>query len=335
MDEIVDLVNFDEFPLKNMQNEIVEKEEEYKAKKRKNIWISEPSVPKSERLQKKAFEEMSDTLIHKDVVVEKKKRGRPKGMVYSFSKKKINQHIIRISTEEAFVKKIKNRSHISYLKDTPIPIIKYSVDYAYQDQCDLFDQMHIFLPEDTSKEIREMTISFLQKTRKSVPMTNESYDYLAKTLISKIYQYWIENHYKWNLDDSNTEVGEYIMEIIHQKECFSKQSLQNARLYSIPFSYFMKLYFHQLHMNPMIESYQVPSNMDEYKDLLKKIKLFFQYTGIKMKCFGMGLLFHISITSIEGPDIKYLSGGSPTKSTFIRETTIREIFGIKKIIRRY
>ena len=88
-------------------------------------------------------------------------------------------------------------------------------------------------------------------------------------------------------------------------------------------------------MNVTIESYQVPANMDEYKDLLKKIKIFYQYTGMKIRCFGMGLLFHISITAIEGPDIKYLSGGSPTQSTFIRETAVREIFDIKKIVRRY
>ena len=342
MDEIVDLVNFDgklfsknsiEVPIENKRVEEV-----YKPEKRKITWISEQSVPKSERLQKKAFEAMTSSIPKVDEIIEKKKRGRRKGVTYPVSKKRMNEpdkRLFRESTEEAFVKKIKNRSHISYLKDVTIPLLKYSPEYAYQDQSDLFDQMHICLPENTSIEIREMTVSFLQKTRNSVPMTNECYDYLAQTVVFKIYEYWIENHYKWDLDETNTEVGEYIMELIHEKECFSKQALQNARLYSIPFSYFMKIHFIYLKMNVTIESYQVPANMDEYKDLLKKIKIFYQYTGMKIRCFGMGLLFHISITSIEGPDIRYLSGGSPTQSTFIRETAVREIFDIKKIVRRY
>ena len=325
MDEIVDLVKFENY----FRREQIPVFEKPILKRKKSI--SESIIPISERLQKKAFEQIAFITKPSDVPPPRK-RGRPIGVI---SKKKDsfkNQKVVKESIEEKFVKKIKGRSHISYLKDVPVIFKKkFKCEYAYEnEEGEDFDQNHICLPENTSEEIRNMTISFLKNARNFIPMTNESYDHLAKSLIPLIYQYWIDNHLTWNLTESHPEIGMKMMEMVHENDIFSRNVLQNVKLYATPFCYFMKLYFKYLHINEKIDSYIIPLDMEGYKDLLKKIKLFFPYTGNKAKHFGSGLIFHITILTLESPSIEYCSGGAPSQPTLIRETTVREIFQIKK-----
>lgn len=268
----------------------------------------------------------------------KKKMMKEKSKVIKPPSKKILRREIHIkeSVEEKFVKRMKERSRINYLPNpsTSERHIAIKEEFAYPEKSDSFDIISLKLPRDTSEEIRDLSINLLRETRKKIQMSNQCYDYLAKNLLPKIYHFWNEKKDEFNETDSHTEMGTELMRMVHEDEHFTFHVHHNTHLYAVPFSYFMKLYFLHFHIDEKIPSYTIPPNLDHYRSLIEKMKLFFQYEGMKGKSFGIGLLFHISVIMTEGVDVRYCNGGAPTQPTLVRENMIRDVFQIKKIPRR-
>lgn len=281
--------------------------------------------------------------------LEKVKRGRkkkhhvskstsPKSKMVKTIKKEIflkDDIQVKESLEEKFLKKMKKRMRMSYLPNPSSgPHISIKEEFTYLDKPDSFDISSLKLPKNTPEEIRDLSVNLLRDTRTNIKISNKCYNYLAKNLLPKIYKLWIEKRDELNETDSHIEIGKELMSMVHEDENFTFNVHHNTHLYAVPFSYFMKLYFLHLHIDEKIPSHIIPPDMDHYKSLIEKMKLFFQYEGMKGKSFGFGLLFHISIMIYEGVDMRYCNGGCPTQPTIVRENMIREVFQIQKIPRK-
>lgn len=296
------------------------------------FYIGSAETVKSGRKKKIPERYISESTKPKKKMIKEKKSVMVKNITKKISlKKDIN---IKESLEEKFVKRMKDRSRISYLPNPSTPRISIKDEFAYSEKPYSFDLSSLKLPLDTPERIRDLSVNLLRDTRNNIRMSNQCYNYLAKNLLPKIYQFWIEKRDELNETDSHIEIGRELMSIVHGDEHFTFHVHHNTHLYAVPFSYFMKLYFLHLHIDEKIPSYINPPDMDYYKSLIEKMKLFFQYEGMKGKSFGFGLLFHISVMMTESVDVRYCNGGAPTQPTIVRENMIREVFEIKKIPRK-
>lgn len=295
------------------------------------FYIGSAETVKKRGRKKKEYSVSESNSPKKKIMKEKSK------MVKTIKKSSFKNDVkIKETIEEKFVKRMKDRSRINYLPNpsTSERQIAIKEEFAYSEKSDSFDIISLKLPRDTSEEIRDLSIHLLRETRKKIQMSNRCYDYLAKNLLPKIYHFWNEKKDQLNETDSHTEIGTELMRMVHEDEHFTFHVHHNTHLYSVPFSYFMKLYFLHFHIDEKIPSYVIPPNMDHYRSLIEKMKLFFQYEGMKGKSFGIGLLFHISVIMTEGVDVRYCNGGAPTQPTIVRENMIRNVFEIKKIPRK-
>jgi hypothetical protein len=318
-------------PVQQLQEEPVAKPHSPRIR----FYISSAETVKSGRKKKIPERYISESTKPKKKMIKEKKSVMVKNITKKISLKK--DIYIKESVEEKFVKRMKDRSRISYLPNPSIsstPRISIKDEFAYSEKPDSFDISSLKLPMNTPQEIRDLSVNLLRETRNNIRMSNQCYNYLAKNLLPKIYHFWNEKKDELNETDSHIEIGAELMKMVHEDEHFTFHVHQNTHLYAVPFSYFMKLYYLHLNIDEKIPSYIIPPDMDYYKSLIEKMKLFFQYEGMKGKSFGIGLLFHISVMMTEGVDVRYCNGGAPTQATIVRENMIREVFQIKKIPRK-
>jgi hypothetical protein len=123
-----------------------------------------------------------------------------------------------------------------------------------------------------------------------------------------------------------------LKELCLQDDDFKNCAFDNIQFYSIPFVLFFSFYFfvHQIpYQLPNIEEYQ-----QEYENICKHISTILFYEGRGKNCIGYGLIFEIAVRTIEGYSGLYKSGGGNTQKYLLRETMIRNIFQIKKIVYR-
>lgn len=168
---------------------------------------------------------------------------------------------------------------------------------------------------------------FLFETNQYVEISNKNMIYLVVIfdfIVEKVMEYKERN----KMFD-NTIIQE-LKELCHQDDHFRSCAFDNIQVYSIPFVLFFSFYFF-VHQIP----YQLPNieeNQHEYENICKHISTILFYEGRGKNCMGYGLIFEIAVRTIEGYSGLYKSGGGNTQKYLLRESVIRDIFQIKKMV---